>query len=64
MRLDTNAVVRRCKRVENATAIIWKLRCVAENAWRQLKGSDLLQQIYAGQHCADGIRVMSKSKAA
>ena len=63
VRLRTNAA-RRFKRVENATAMIWKLLRVAEKAWRHLKGSDLLQEVYDGQHFADGIRVVSKSKAA
>jgi transposase-like protein len=63
VRLRTNAA-RRYKRVENATAMIWKLLRVAENAWRHLKGSELLREVYDGQHFADGVRVVSKSKAA
>ena len=30
----------------------------------QLKGSDLLREVYDGQRFADGIRVITKSKAA
>ena len=63
VRLRTNAA-RRFKRVENATAMIWKLLRVAEKAWRHLKGSELLQEVYDGQQFADGIRVVMKSKAA
>ena len=63
VRLRTNAA-RRFKRVENATAMIWRLLRVAEKAWRHLKGSDLLQEVYDGQQFANGIRVVSKSKAA
>ena len=63
VRLRTNAA-RRFKRVENATAMIWKLLRVAEKTWRHLKGSDLLQEVYDGQQFADGIRVVPKSKAA
>ena len=63
VRLRTNAA-RRFKRVENATAMIWKLLRVAEKAWRHLKGSELLKEVYDGQQFADGIRVESKSKAA
>ncbi len=44
--------------------MIWRLLRVAEKAWRHLKGSDLLQEVYDGQQFADGIRVVSKSKAA
>ena len=30
--------------------MIWKLLRVAEKAWRPLEGSDLLQEVYAGQN--------------
>ena len=63
VRLRTNAA-RRLKPVENATAMIWKLLRVAEKAWRHLKGSELLQQVYDGQHFADGVKVVTKPKAA
>ena len=63
VRLRTNAA-RRFKRVENATAMIWRLLLVAEKAWRHLKGSELLQEVYDGQHFVDGIKVVKKSKAA
>ena len=63
VRLRTNAA-RRFKRVENATAMIWKLLRVAEKTWQHLKGSELLQEVYDGQQFADGIRVVTKSKAA
>ena len=63
VRLRTNAA-RRFKRVENATAMIWKLLRVAEKTWRHLKGSELLQEVYDGQQFADGIGVVMKSKAA
>ncbi len=63
VRLRTNAA-RRYKRVENATSMIWKLLRVAEKAWRHLKGSELLQEVYDGQRFTDGVRVVKKSKAA
>ena len=63
VRLRTNAA-RRYKRVENATAMIWKLLRVAEKSWRRLKGSDLLREVYDGQRFVDGIKVLKKSKAA
>ena len=63
VRLRTNAA-RRFKRVENATAMIWKLLRVAERAWRHLKGSELLQEVYDGHPFADGVKVVTKSKAA
>jgi putative transposase len=63
VRLRTNAA-RRYKRVENATAMIWKLMRVAEKAWRHLKGSEFLPEVYDGQRFVDGVRVVRKSKAA
>ena len=44
--------------------LIWKLLCVAEEAWRHLKGAELLQEVYDGQHFADGVKVATKRKAA
>ena len=44
--------------------MIWKLLRVAEKTRRHLKGSELLQEVYHGQQFADGIRVLTKSKAA
>lgn len=63
VRLRTNAA-RRYKRVDNATAMIWKLLRVAEKSWRHLKGSDLMQEVYDGQRFADGVKVVIKSKDA
>lgn len=53
VRLRTNAA-RRFKRVENATAIIWKLLMIGEKAWRCLKGAELLRDVYDGKKFADG----------
>ena len=35
--------------------MIGKLLHIAEKAWRHLKESELLQEVYAGQQFADGI---------
>ena len=43
---DTAA--KRFKKVENATALIWKILQVAESTFRKLKGAELLPDIYAG----------------
>jgi transposase-like protein len=53
IRLRTNAV-RRFKRVENASSMIWKLLMMAEKAWRSLKGSELLRDVYDGKKFVDG----------
>lgn len=48
VRLRTNAA-KRFKKVQNATAIIWKLLLVAEKSFRGLKGYWLLPEVYSGK---------------
>src|SRR5262245_16541499 len=54
VRLRTTAA-KRFKKVENATALIWKLLQVAESTFRKLKGAELLPTVYAGAQCVDGV---------
>jgi hypothetical protein len=42
-------------KVENATALIWKMLQVAESTFRRLKGAELLPAVYAGAQCVDGM---------
>ncbi len=56
IRLRTDAA-KRFKKVENATAMIWKLLMVAEKGFRILKGSLLLPVVYAGDQFVDGVKV-------
>ncbi len=53
VRLRTTAA-KRFKKVENATALIWKLLQVAESTFRTLKGRALLPAVYAGIRARDG----------
>ncbi len=53
VRLRTTAA-KRFKKVENATALIWKLLQVAESTFRRLKGAELLPAVYAGEQYVDG----------
>ena len=46
---------KRFKKVENATALIWKLLQVAESTFRKLKGAELLPAVYAGTRYVDGV---------
>jgi putative transposase len=55
VRLRTTAA-KRFKKVENATALIWKILQVAESTFRRLKGAELLPAVYAGVHYSDGRR--------
>ena len=54
VRLRTDAA-KRFKKVQNATAMIWKLLGVAEKNFRTLKGHWLLPDVYAGKTFVDGI---------
>jgi putative transposase len=54
VRLRTDAA-KRFKKVQNATAMIWKLLQVAEKNFRTLKGYWLLSDVYAGKEFVDGI---------
>jgi putative transposase len=54
VRLRTTAA-KRFKKVENATAVIWKLLQVAESTFRRLRGAELLPAVYAGAQCKDGV---------
>jgi putative transposase len=55
VRLRTTAA-KRFKKVENATALIWKILQVAESTFRKLKGAELLPAVYAGVYYRDGMR--------
>lgn len=53
VRLRTDAS-RRYKRVESATAIIWKMLTVAEKTWRKLNAPELLPLVASGVPFKDG----------
>jgi putative transposase len=54
VRLRTDAA-KRFKKVQNATAMIWKLLQVAEKNFRTLKGYWLLPDVYKGKMFVDGV---------
>jgi putative transposase len=54
-RLRTSAA-KRFKKVDSATAIIWKLLQVAERTFRRLNAPELLPAVYAGAQYIDGIK--------
>ncbi len=54
VRLRTDAS-KRFKKVQNATAMIWKLLLVAEKNLRTLKGYWLLPEVYTGKKFVDGV---------
>jgi len=55
LRLRTVAA-KRFKRVENATAVIWKLLLLAERKFRRLNAPELLAEVWNGVQFANGIR--------
>jgi putative transposase len=55
VRLRTTAA-KRFKKVDSATAMIWKLLQVAETAFRRLNAPELLPGVYAGTSYKDGVK--------
>lgn len=56
VRLRTGAA-KRFKKVENATALIWKTLLVVEQNFRKLNAPHLLSVVYSGTEYKDGIQV-------
>jgi len=56
VRLRTTAA-KRFKRIENATALIWKLLLVAQEQFRKLNAPHLCRDVFAGMTYRDGIPV-------
>lgn len=63
VRLRTSAA-KRFKKVENATALIWKLLLVVEQHFRKLNAPDLCAEVYAGIEYRDGERVRTSKASA
>ena len=55
VRLRTTAA-KRFKKVDSATAMIWKILRVAENTFRRLNAPELLPAVYAGTKYVNGIK--------
>jgi len=60
VRLRTTAA-KRFKRVQNATAVIWKTLLVAERAFRRLDAPELLAEVAEGVTYVNGVRVKPRS---
>lgn len=63
VRLRTGAA-KRYKKVESATALIWKLLTVAEKRFRRLDAPHLLSDVYEGRKFVDGKPVPSRQRKA
>ena len=55
VRLRTTAA-KRFKKVDSATAMIWKVLQVAETTFRRLNAPELLPAVYAGAQYVDGVK--------
>ena len=60
MRLRTDAG-KRFKRVDNATALIWKTLMIAEKTFRRLNAPELLKDVYQGTVYLNGLAVPEQS---
>lgn len=59
LRLRTDTA-RRFKKVENATAAIWKMLLVAQQRFQRLHAPELLTEVYHGVTFVNGARVMER----
>jgi putative transposase len=60
LRLRTDAA-KRFKRVENATAVIWKMLLVAQQRFQRLNAPELLKEVYHGAQYVNGVRVQERA---
>jgi putative transposase len=63
LRIRTDAA-KRFKKVENATAMIWKTMLVAQKRFRRLDAPELLKDVYEGLVFLDGVAIKKKKEAA
>jgi transposase-like protein len=60
LRLRTDAA-KWFKRVENATAVIWKMLLVAQQRFRRLNAPELMKEVYHGAEYVNGVRVQERA---
>ena len=56
VRLRTTAA-KRYQKIENATAVVWKVLMIAEKSFRKLDEAHLLAEVAEGATYVDGVRV-------
>jgi len=61
LKLRTDAA-KRYKKVENATAVIFKMRMLAERRFRRLNAPDQMKQVFLGVQFKDGIEVKQEGE--
>jgi putative transposase len=63
LRLRTDAA-KRYKKVDNATAVIWKMLLLAEQRFRKLDAPERLKEVFLGVQFQDGIEVKVEDQVA
>ncbi len=63
LRLRTDAA-KRFKKVENATAVIWKMLLIAEKKFRRLHALELAREVYLGAKFVNGTRLKEDAREA
>ena len=58
LRLRTDAA-KRYRRVDRATAVIWKMLMIAEKRFRRLKAPELMRDVYDGAQYVDGMAIQA-----
>lgn len=61
LRLRTDAA-RRYKKVENATAVLWKLLLIAEKRFHKLSAAALVNAVFLGARYVDGVQIYNRSQ--
>jgi hypothetical protein len=56
------AAAKRFKKVENATAVIWKTLLIAEKAFRRLDAPELLADVASGVVYINGVRAVNRGE--
>ena len=59
LRLRTDAA-KRYKKVENATAVIWKMLLLAEQRFRRLDAPEQMKQVFLGVQFRDGVEARTE----
>ena len=63
LRLRT-AAAKRFKRVENATAVIWKMMLIAEKRFRRLNAPELMADVFLGAQYVNGMPAQNQREVA
>lgn len=61
LRLRTDAA-RRFKKVDNATAVIWKMLLVVEKRFNKLHAANIMEDVFNGAKYEDGLRVFEAKR--